>query len=58
MSLYRLCVPHASCERAGFDVDDSHIFPQGRLTSVTLVGGVADDGGASACIRCNVGLPL
>ena len=30
--------------RAGFDVDTSHVFPQGVLTTVTLAGGVAGVG--------------
>ena len=45
-------------QRAGFDVDDSHIFPQGRLTAVTLVGDVAGDGEARVCVGCEVGLAL
>ena len=57
-SLCRLCLPSAFGGRAGFDVDTSCIFPQGVLTTVTLVGGVAGDGGARACARCEAGLPL
>lgn len=36
-SLYRLCVPNTFGERAEFDVDASHIFPQGVLEAISLV---------------------
>lgn len=55
-SLCRLCVPSAFGGRAGFDVDTSHIFPQGVLTAITLLGGVAGDGRAST--GCKAGLTL
>jgi hypothetical protein len=32
-------MPHAFGERAGFSVDISHIFAQGMLAAITLVGG-------------------
>ena len=34
-SLYRLHVAYALAGRAGFDVDASHILPQGVLAAVT-----------------------
>lgn len=40
----------------GFDVDTSHVFLQGVLTAITLIEGVAGDGGAST--GWEVGLPL
>ena len=49
-------MPSAFNGRAGFDVDASHIFPQGVLAAVTLVGPVAGDGGAKVCAGCEVGL--
>lgn len=49
VSPYRLCLPSAFGERAGFDVDAGHIFSQGVQTAVTLVGGVAGAGGTRAC---------
>ena len=58
VSLYRLCVPNAYGGKAGSDVDASHIFPQGVLTALTLVGGGARDGRARAEARCKTGLPL
>ena len=51
-------MPNAFGGRAGFDVDGSHAFPQGVLTAITLVGCVADDGGARTCAGCEVGLLL
>ena len=57
-SLYRICLLSAFGGKAGFDVDASHIFPQGVLAAVTLVRGVAGDGGARACAGCEAGLPL
>ena len=49
-------VSNAFGRRAGFDEDASHIFPQGVLAAMTLVGGGAGDGGARA--RCEAGPPL
>ena len=37
-SLYSLYVPSGFDGRAGFDVNISHIFPQGVLAAITLVG--------------------
>ena len=58
VSLCRLHMPNASGGGAGFDVDTSHIFPQGVLAAITSVGHVAGDGRARACIGCEAGLPL
>lgn len=41
-SLCRLCVPSVFHGRDGFDVDTSHVFPQGVLTAITLIEGVAE----------------
>ena len=51
-------MPNAFGRRAGFDVDASHVFPQGVLAAIALVGGGAGDGGASAGARCEIGFPL
>lgn len=34
----RLLVPRVIHVRAGFDMDASHIFPQGVLATITLMG--------------------
>lgn len=52
VTLYRL---RAVGGRAGFDMD-SHVFPQGVLAAIALVGGVARDGEARVGTRCEVGL--
>ena len=57
-SLCTPCVLSASGERSGFDVETSHVLPQGILAAITSIGGVAADGGARACAGCEVGLPL
>ena len=57
-SLYRLCVPNAFGGRAGFDMNTSHIFPQGVLAAITLVRSGAGEGGARAGSRCELGLLL
>ena len=57
-SLYRLCVPCAFGERAEFDMNASHIFPQGVLPFITLVVGGAGDRQTRAGTLCVVGLPL
>ena len=49
--LYNLCVPSGFGGRARFDVHTSHVFPQGAVAAITLVGG-----GAGA--RCDLGLLL
>ena len=53
-----MCVTSAFGERAGFDVDVSHIFPQDVLVIITLVGSVAYNRGARTCTGCEAGLPL
>ena len=58
MSLYSLHVPNAFGGRPGFDKNTSHIFPQGVLVAITLVGGGAGSGGARAGAMCKPGLPL
>lgn len=55
-SLFRLCMPIAFHGRDGFDVDTSHVFPQGVLIAITLIEGMAGDGGAST--GWEVELPL
>ena len=35
-------------ERAGFDMNTVHVFPQGVLTGITLVGYGTGEGGARA----------
>ena len=44
--------------RAGFDMEASHIFPQSVLAAITLVGGGAGDGMASAGAGCEAILSL
>ena len=51
-------VPTAFGGRAGFDVDASHVFPQGVLAAVTLVGDGAGGGGARDGAVCEAGRPL
>ena len=53
-SLCRQHVPHAPGGRVGFEVEASHIFPQGVLAAITLVRGGAGDGGARPCAGCEV----
>lgn len=36
--LYRFHVPTAFTWRAGFDMDTSHVFPQGVLVAIALIG--------------------
>ena len=55
-SLYSLCVPSGFVGRAVSDMSMSHIFPQGVLAAITLVGGGAGDRRASARARCEPGL--
>ena len=43
-------------ERAGFDMNTVHVFPQGVLIAITLIEGMAGDGGAST--GWEVELPL
>ena len=58
VSLCRLHVPRAFGERAGFNVDASHVFPQGILAAITLGGSVAGGGGARAYEGFEVGFSL
>ena len=51
--LYGLHMPCGFGGRAGFDVNRSHVFPQGVLAAITLLGGGARDGA-----RCEPALPL
>ena len=55
-SLSRLHLPNPFGRSAGIDVDTIHIFLQGMVTTIILVGGVAGDGGARAGSRCKAGL--
>lgn len=57
-SLCRLHMSNAFDGRAGFDVDASHIFPQGVLAAIIFVGVEAGGAGARAGAGCEVGLPL
>ena len=52
VSLNRLCVPSV------FVVDTSHIFPQGVLVTISLVGRVAGVEGTRVCAGCEAELPL
>ena len=45
-------------ERAGFNMDTSHIFLQGVLAVFPLTGSVAGIGGCKACVGYEVGFPL
>ena len=49
VSLCRRHVPSVFGVKAEFYVDDSHIFPEGVLATVTLIGGVTAVGGTRAC---------
>ena len=51
-------MPNAFLGRDGFVVDVSHVFLQGILADITLVGSGVGDGGARAYQRCVEGLPL
>ena len=57
-SLHKLHLLNVFGVRAGFDADACHLFSQGVLAAVTLVGGVVDVGGARACTGCEVRLAL
>ena len=56
-SLYSLCVLSVFEVRARFDVKKSHVFLQGVLATITLVGSGAGDGGPRAGVSCDVGFP-
>ena len=57
-SLSRLRVSNIFGVRAGFDLDATHIFPQGVLVTITLIGGVVAVRGSKGCTRCEAGLPF
>ena len=48
----------ASGQRARFDMDTGHIIPHGVLAVITLVGGVAVDGGARARVGVRWDFPF
>ena len=56
-SLYIVCVPGGSSERAGFDMSSRHAFSQCFLASITWVGGGARGGGTRFGARLEAGLP-
>ena len=58
VSLCRLHLPSAFDGRTGFDMDTSHVLPQGVLNTITCVGGVACDGGTRVCSGFEAELPL
>lgn len=51
-------VPNGFGGRAVSNVSKSHIFPQGVLAAITLVGGGARAGGDRARVKCEPGLLL
>ena len=53
-----LYLPTAFDGRAGFDENASHVFLQGVLASMPLVGDMTHEGGARGYARCEVALPL
>lgn len=48
VTLYSLCVPSGFGQSAGSDISMNHVFPQGLLAAITLVGGGARDGRSRA----------
>ena len=48
-------MPNAFGGRAGFDVYTSHVFPHGMLEAISLIGGGAVNGGATAGAAYEVG---
>lgn len=58
VSLYRLHVPDTFGRGAGFDMEASHIFPQGVLEIVTLVGVGTGHRGARGRTGSEAILPL
>ena len=56
--LCRLCETSTFRGRADFDVDDCHIFPQGMLTTISIVVSDTGDGLARAGIQYEAGLSL
>ena len=57
MSLYRLCIPNAFGGRAGFDMNASHVFPQGVLAAITVVGGGLEMKGLQLGLGVRWGFP-
>lgn len=57
-SLSILFVSNIFGVRDGFDMDSSHIFPQGMMASITKIRGVIGIEGFKACGVCEVGFPL
>ena len=55
---YRLCESNIFGVRAVFGTDVCHIFPQGVLAVVPLIGGVFGVVVTRACTGCWVGPPL
>ena len=55
--LCRLCVSNVFDARGGFDVDASHVFPQGVLATIIWIGGVVCVRG-SHCAEGDAGFPL
>lgn len=49
---------HVFGTRSGFDGDDSHLFPQGLLATITLLKGLAGVGGSKDHTGYEVGLCL
>ena len=56
--LFSLRVPSGFGGRAGSAVSTSHVFPQGVLAAITLVGSRAGDAEARAGAKCKSGLLL
>ena len=52
------CVYHCLGWESWIEVKPSHIFPQGFLAAIPLVGGGVVDIGARTGAVCEVGLPL
>ena len=51
----QLCVPSGFDGRTGSEVSMDHIFFQGVLAAITLIGGGAGDGVVRAGARCEPG---
>lgn len=52
VSLYNLRGTSGFDGRTGFDLNTSHVFPQGALTAITLLGDGVRTEGAGARARC------
>ena len=57
-SLCRLCVSNSFGARADFSTDASHIFPQGMLAIIPLIGAVIGVVVSIVYAGCEVGPPL